>query len=508
MADSANSLRLILGVKLKLLRQERGFTLRKVADRAGISISYLSEIEKGKKYPKPGKLIGLASALGVPYDDLVSLKVDEPLEGLREVIYSPFLRAFPFELFGVEPKDVVSLMAGVPRRASALIRAFIEVSRTYDARVEHFLFAALRAHQKMHGNHFPEIENAASEFRKAQGWGPRTIPDAATLRTILEKHHGYTIDTATLPEHETLHAFRSIVTGDDRRTMFVNGSLRDEQQAFLYARELGFLTLKPATRPTTGSWVKVESFEQVLANFEASYFAGAVLIPAAALDEDLTAFFRWDTWDEAAFRRALRRYRATPEMFFYRLTQRIPEVFGLKEIFFMRFHHNPNEDTYDLTKVLNMSRVPVPHGIQLHEHYCRRWPGMQALSELARNQADPESGPGQAGGGDEPVVAVQRSHFLNDDAEFFVIAVARPLALKPGTNTVVMLGFLMDRAFKRAVRFWVDPAIPRVDVNLTCERCPLTDCNVRAAEPSVLREQQRLEEQEKALEALRAEGSS
>jgi hypothetical protein len=149
---------------------------------------------------------------------------------------------------------------------------------------------------------------------------------------------------------------------------------------------------------------------------------------------------------------------------------------------------------YHLTKVLNMSRVPVPHGIQLHEHYCRRWPGMQVLSELARQQAD--------GKGDEPVVAVQRSHFLNDDAEFFVIAVARPLALKPGTNTVVMLGFLMDSAFKRAVRFWVDPAIPRVDVNLTCERCPLTDCDVRAAEPSVLREQQRLEEQEKALAEL------
>ena len=494
MADSADHLRLILGVKLKLLRQERGFTLRKVAGRAGISISYLSEIEKGKKYPKPDKLVDLASALGVPYDDLVSLKVDEPLEGLREVIYSPFLRAFPFELFGVEPKDVVSLMAGVPRRASALIRAFIEVSRTYDARVEHFLFAALRAHQKMHGNHFPEIENAASEFRKAQGWGPRTIPDAATLRIILEKHHGYTIDTATLPEHETLSSFRSIVTEEDRPTMFVNGSLRDEQQAFLYARELGFLTLKPATRPTTGSWVKVESFEQVLANFEASYFAGAVLTPAAALDEDLTAFFRWDTWDETAFRGALNRYRATPEMFFYRLTQRIPEVFGLKEIFFMRFHHNPHEDLYHLTKVLNMSRVPVPHGIQLHEHYCRRWPGMQALSKLARQQAD--------GKGDEPVVAVQRSHFLNDDAEFFVIAVARPLALKPGTNTVVMLGFLMDRTFKRAVRFWVDPAIPRVDVNLTCERCPLTDCDVRVAEPSVLDEQQRLEEQEKALAEL------
>ncbi len=496
MADAADQLRLVLGLKLKRLRQERGFTLSRVADRAKISVSYLSEIEKGKKYPKPDKLIDLASALGIPYDDLVSLKVEEPLEGLREAIYSPFLRAFPFELFGVEPQDVLSLMVGVPRRASALIRAFIEVSRTYDARVEHFLFAALRAHQKMHGNHFPELEKAASDFRRVQKWGPREIPTATELREILETDYGYTIDTETLPRHETLHGFRSIVTGESQRKMLVNGSLREEQQAFLYARELGFLTLKPESRPTTGSWVKVESFEQVLANFEASYFAGAVLIPAVALDEDLTAFFRWNTWNEAAFRAALKRYRATPEMFFYRLTQRIPKAFGMKEIFFMRFHHQTGEDSYNLTKVLNMSRVPVPHGIQLHEHYCRRWPGMEALRELAELRKSSAED-------DEPVVTVQRSHFLNDDAEFFVIAVARPLALKPGTNTVVMLGFLMDRTFKRAVRFWVDPAIQSVDVNLTCERCPLHDCEIRAAEPSVLEDARHLEEQNEALEAIR-----
>lgn len=494
MSDSADRLRLVLGVKLKQLRQERGFTLQTVATRAGVSVSYLSEIEKGKKYPKPDKLIDLAHALGVSYEDLVSLKVDETLEGLRDVIYSPFLKAFPFELFGVEPKDVVSLMAGVPQRASALIRAFIEVSRTYDARVEHFLFAALRSYQQMHGNRFPVLERAAADFRAAQGWDARYIPDAAALRHILEAQHGYVINTTMLPEHDTLGDFRSVYVEGQPPTLLIHGDLRDEQQAFLYARELGFITFQPEERPTTGSWLKVESFEQVLANFEAAYFAGAVLIPAEALDEDMKGFFEQPSWDEDAFRRALVRYRATPEMFGYRLTQRIPETFGLPEIFFMRFHNEAGTDTYRLTKVLNMSRVPVPHGIQLNEHYCRRWPGMEALRTLADR---PESAQ------DGPVISVQRSHFLSDGAEFFIVAMARPLALKPGTNTVVMLGYLMDRSFKRAVRFWDDPAIPRVEVNLTCERCALTDCAVRAAPPTVLDEERRQTEQEAALSALR-----
>ncbi|MEL7361776.1 MAG: helix-turn-helix transcriptional regulator, partial [Bacteroidota bacterium] len=64
MSENADQLRLILGLKLKTLRQEQGRPLRDVAEAAGVSISYLSEIEKGKKYPKPEKLIELASALG------------------------------------------------------------------------------------------------------------------------------------------------------------------------------------------------------------------------------------------------------------------------------------------------------------------------------------------------------------------------------------------------------------------------------------------------------------
>ena len=42
----------------------------------GLSKSYLNEIEKGKKYPKTDKIVTLSEALEVPYDHLVSLKLD------------------------------------------------------------------------------------------------------------------------------------------------------------------------------------------------------------------------------------------------------------------------------------------------------------------------------------------------------------------------------------------------------------------------------------------------
>jgi transcriptional regulator with XRE-family HTH domain len=505
METSVDNLRLILGLKLKNLRHERGASLKEVAQRAGVSISYLSEIEKGKKYPKTGKLIDLARALGVPFDDLVSQRVDASLGPLKQAIASPFVQEFPFQLFGVKTQDLVSLMASMPDKAGALIRTFADISRNYDVRVEHVLFAALRSYQQLHGNHFPDLEARAAEVRAAKGWDDGPLL-ADTLRAELERTYGYAIDADTLARHPDLSGFRSVFVAEGGRgggpKLLINGNLLPSQRAFVYAREIGFEVLGVDDRPETSSWLEVTSFEQVLGNFRASYFAGALLISRAALDRDLGAFFKQARWDEAAFLAAFDRYHATPEMFFYRLSQLIPADFGLREFYFMRFNNPRGTDRYGLTKVLNLSGVPVPHGFRRDEHYCRRWPSMGALRALDAQQKKGNGG---------PVVRVQRSRFIDqpapakaEDATFFEIALARPLALTEGTNTAVVLGLLADERFKRTVRFWNDPAVPTVDVNLTCERCPLPPdvCEVRAAPPTVLDERARQARREAALAEL------
>ena len=498
METSVDNLRLILGLKLKTLRQDRGAPLKEVAERAGVSVSYLSELEKGKKYPKAEKLVDLARALDVSFEELVSPSVGEALGPLKQAIASPFVQEFPFRLFGIEPEDLMSLLAGMPEKAGALVRAIAEVARHHDLRVDHFLFAALRSHQQLHGNHFPELEDEAAAFRVARDWPDASPVSPTTLRTILEDEHGYTVDTATLPGHPDLGGLRSVFVpaGAGGPTLYLNGNLLPAQQAFILARELGFEVLGIDERPATSSWLKVRSFDEVLGNFHASYFAGALLIPRRALGADAGAFFQRKRWDGDAFIDAFDRYEATPEMFFYRLSQLIPTDFGLREIYFMRFNNRRGTDRYELSKVLNLSRVAVPHGVQRDEHYCRRWPAMGALRALAAQQ--------DRGDGDAPVLRVQRSHFLADDVTFFEIALARPLALTEGTNTAISLGLLVDERFRRAVRFWEDSAIPTVDVNLTCERCPLPPdvCRVRAAPPVVLDAAERQARREAALAAL------
>jgi hypothetical protein len=95
---------------------------------------------------------------------------------------------------------------------------------------------------------------------------------------------------------------------------------------------------------------------------------------------------------------------------------------------------------------------------------------------------------------------------MDNDAEFFVLSTARPLALRPNTNSCVSLGFLINDAFQENVGFWNDASIPRSDVNLTCERCPLTEaqCSDRVAPPNLYEQQVSQHQREKALAELTA----
>ena len=139
----AGDLRLILGLKLKTLRTASKLSLKDVALRAGVSISYLSEIEQGKKYPKPEKLVDLARALGADYDELVSLRVAEALDPIKALVVSPLLREFPLEMYGVEPERVVALLRDEPAKAGALVQALREISQANDVALSDLLLAAL-----------------------------------------------------------------------------------------------------------------------------------------------------------------------------------------------------------------------------------------------------------------------------------------------------------------------------------------------------------------------------
>ena len=59
-----------LGINIRNLRLKRSFTQAELAERSDISIIYLSNIERGVKYPKPAILSQLAEGLDVEVYEL------------------------------------------------------------------------------------------------------------------------------------------------------------------------------------------------------------------------------------------------------------------------------------------------------------------------------------------------------------------------------------------------------------------------------------------------------
>lgn len=66
-----------IGDALKLCRTKRGLTQGELAQKSGLSVSYLSLIEKGKRTPDLEVLNQIAKALNMPLNLLVFLATDK-----------------------------------------------------------------------------------------------------------------------------------------------------------------------------------------------------------------------------------------------------------------------------------------------------------------------------------------------------------------------------------------------------------------------------------------------
>lgn len=92
-----------LGDKLRALREDRGLTLRELGEQSGLSLTYLSEIERGTVYPSLDTLKQLASFFNVP----VSIFVNNQSSGNL-----PVKLQYMRKLKNISQKQL-ALMAGV-----------------------------------------------------------------------------------------------------------------------------------------------------------------------------------------------------------------------------------------------------------------------------------------------------------------------------------------------------------------------------------------------------------
>lgn len=443
MSINEDNIKLIFGLKLKQFRTAKKLSLTELADKAGLSVSYINEIEKGKKYPKAEKISTLANALDVTYDKLVSLKLDKQLAPVGEVLNSRLLEELPLDLFGIDKGKLIEIIASAPSKVTAFISTIAQISSTYNLTQENFYFAMLRSYQEMHENYFEELEKEAERFRNEYDLPASGNIPSEVLRNILLDQFGYRVEENDLNEFPELTHIRSVFI-EDAKKILINAKMAENQKAFLYAKELGYQFLEMSgERALMTPWPRATSFDHVLNNSRASYFAGALLISPDDLVSQLEPFFASKKWDGDALLRILETYNSSPEMFMLRLINIIPKYFGLSGMFFMRFDHKKEQQETSLKKQLHLSRTRNPKKITLLENYCRTWADGQIFNDLGKS----------------PKAYCHRFETESQSQRFFVMALSRPMKRNPNAALSVMIGFEENPTFAKKVGFADDTSI-------------------------------------------------
>lgn len=472
MKGKTQSERIIFGLKVKQLRQKEQLSFSELSKKSKLSVSYLNEIEKGKKFPKEDKIKTLAESLGTTFEELTDLNLGENLAPIAKLVKSNFLNELPLDLFGIDLSKVVEIIATAPTRVGAFISTLLELSRNYSLAEEHFYFGALRSYLEMHNNYFEDLEQAVEEFSSTFDLeNQRPLPENR-LKQILINKYAYLIDDGGLHAYPELNKFRSVFL-PNTSTLLLSPDLKPIQKTFEYGKEIAFNFLSLKERALTSSIVSIQAFEEVLNHSKAIYFSVALHIPKERFVAQIKQFFSNIKWEPVEFLTIMQHYQATPEMFYHRLTNILPKAFGIRKLFFLRFVHDLRSDNFTLDRELHLNKRHHPHGNGLSEHYCRRWNALSLLRELKEKQD-----------ADRPVNYItqcQISSYWKTADEYLTFTIARPSYPAPNKNVAVTIGILLDKKVRQQIAFMNDPNIRRIEVHTTCERCGIQDCSQRVA---------------------------
>jgi transcriptional regulator with XRE-family HTH domain/Zn-dependent peptidase ImmA (M78 family) len=492
MISENDSIRLIFGLKIKALRQSKGLSYQQLADQAGMSVSYVHDIETGKKFPKADKIIVLARTLGVDYDYLVSLRASKKLQPVIDLISSDFINAIPWEHFGLSPANLLDLFSSAPDKVTAFISTLLKISRRYQLSKEGFYNSALRSYQDLHDNYFEDLETAVMKFRETNHITTEVPLSITVLENILTRS-GIQVNRKKMGSVKALDRIRSYYAAQSK-TLYINKRLSVAQEKFLIGRELGFQFLNLSPRPYETVYTGNESFEIMLNNFKASYFSAALLMPEEHFVEQLKVVARQQTWNANSWMGLVLLYDVTPEMMMERMTNILPRHFGIDHLFFLRMNGNGINHHYEMTKELHLSQLHNPYGNALHEHYCHRWISIKSIKAVVA-QATAKKYTG-------PLVEVQISQYWQTHNRYLCISMAKPLTREGILSDSVTIGLLIDQNLVHSMPFVNDPAIVVRTVHTTCERCGILDCLERVASPVVLQKEDLKAEQEKAMKLL------
>jgi len=285
--------------------------------------------------------------------------------------------------------------------------------------------------------------------------------------------------------YPSLSGIRSVVIPGIKNRLLLNKNLTESQKTFTLGKELGYNYLEIKDRNLAHSQMKVDSFDQLLNNFRASYFSSALILNKQKLLKDVKVFFNQKKWDPNSLKELFNKYNSSPEMTFQRIAALAPKFFNLNSMFFLRFNTTYDNREYNLIKELRLNLDENPGGYTTEEHYCRRWVSLSVLKQAEKF--------GEKKKNKKLFIDAQISEFFVSKNKYFCFSVGSTNSPLSENYSSVTLGFLLNDNFKKQVKFWSDQGIKEKEVNNTCERCLIKNCKERASAPTKAEEQKNIE---------------
>lgn len=191
--DETGPTALSIGRRVRSLRRARGLTVAELGERIGRAASQVSVIENGRRELKIGELRALAQALGTTLDDLL----DPAPPSRRDALEIALAQALSGPLAQTLALPELTPRKGMPDEAIetilALHDALVSLHERRASTPEEARRAntALRASQREQGNHYPELEKAATRLLDAIDH--RGGPLSHSAATELAHHLGLTL---------------------------------------------------------------------------------------------------------------------------------------------------------------------------------------------------------------------------------------------------------------------------------------------------------------------------
>lgn len=275
-----------LGARIRALRRQQGLSQVRLAERLGISPSYLNLIEHGRRALPAELLIRVAQEFQLDLKAFVHDDEGRLLADLLEIFSDPL-----FEAYAVTPADVRSMAGQTPAVAQAMVGLYHAWQQARDSArdlaekvSEGADLVSLEAHRlpseevteliQRYQNYFPELEAGAESI-----WREARLPGEDLFQQLahyLGEVHQVQVRIEKVP------AMRGAVRRFDaeRKVLHLSEVLRRGSRNFQLAYQVGLLTQSPVLDRLAADPALTTAPSRALCRVAlANYVASAVLMP-------------------------------------------------------------------------------------------------------------------------------------------------------------------------------------------------------------------------------------